>query len=329
MKLLILGGTRFLGRAIVAAALARGHRVTLFNRGQSNPELYSELELLQGDRDGGLDVLRDRRWDAVIDTCGYVPRPVRDSAKLLADVVDHYTFISTISVYAEPVKPGTDEDSALAHIEDSSVEEVTAETYGPLKVLCEQAVDEEMNGRALLVRAGLLVGPFDQSDRFTYWPYRVAHGGEVLAPGKPEAAIQFIDVRDIAQWTVKATENRVTGPFNVTGPAETLSMLRFLENCHTVSDSDASFTWVSESFLMVNDVAPFTELPLWVPEDDAGILQVNIGKALRAGLSFRPLSDTVRDTLDWSQSRPAGYKWLAGISLKREVELLKQWHATQ
>ncbi|NCF65444.1 MAG: NAD-dependent epimerase/dehydratase family protein [Chloroflexi bacterium] len=325
MKLLIIGGTRFLGRAIVDAALANGHRVTLFNRGQSNPELYSELELLQGHRDGGLGVLRDRRWDAVIDTCGYVPRLVRDSAKLLADAVDHYTFISTISVYAEPVRPGTDEDAALAHIEDSSVEEVTAETYGPLKVLCEQAVDEEMNGRALIVRAGLLVGPFDQSDRFTYWPYRVAHGGEVLAPGKPQAAIQFIDVRDIAQWTVKATENRVTGPFNVTGPAETLSMLRILENCHTVSDSDASFTWVGESFLVVNDVAPFTELPLWVPDDDAGILQVNIGKALRAGLSFRSLSDT----LDWSQSRPAGYEWLAGISLEREVQLLEQWHAAQ
>lgn len=217
MKLLIIGGTRFLGRAIVDAALAGGYEITLFNRGQTNPDLYANLETLVGDRDGGLDVLQGRRWDAVVDTCGYVPRLVRDSARLLADAVEHYTFISTISVYGQFDIVGMDENGPLGTIEDETVEEINGDTYGPLKVLCEKEATAAMEGRALHVRSGLIVGPHDVSDRFSYWPFRVAQRGEVLAPGNPEAPVQFVDVRDIAEWTIRATEVRLTGPYNVTG----------------------------------------------------------------------------------------------------------------
>jgi 2'-hydroxyisoflavone reductase len=326
MKLLIIGGTRFLGRAIADAALAAGHELTLFNRGQSNPELYPEVEKLVGDRDGGLDVLKGHTWDAVIDTCGYVPRLVRDSASLLADAIGHYTFISTISVYSELTKPGIDEASALGTIEDETVEEITGETYGPLKVLCENAATEAMNGRALHVRAGLIVGPYDLSDRFTYWPDRVARGGDVLAPGVPSAPVQFIDVRDLGQWTVQATKSGLTGPYNATGPNYELTMESVLSTCQQVAGNDVSLTWVSEEFLLENEVAAYTQMPLWVPAEYAGFGRVNCQKAFAAGLAFRPLADTVRDTLTWLQARPDDYEWRGGLTPEREAELLKKWH---
>ncbi len=326
MKLLIIGGTRFLGRAIVDAALAAGHKLTLFNRGQSNPDLYEGVERLVGDRDGGLDVLRGRSWDAVIDTCGYVPRLVHDSASLLAGAVEHYTFISTISVYSEDDLVGMDEDAPLGTLEDETVEEINGETYGPLKVLCEKAAAEAMNGRVLHVRSGLIVGPHDISDRFTYWPYRVAKGGDVLAPGRPDAPVQFVDVRDIAEWTVRAAEQRLTGPYNVTGPKTTLTMQAVLESCREVSGSDAQFTWVSDEFLQEHEVGAYVEMPLWVPSEGyAGFNTVNCEKAIAAGLTFRPLAETVQDTLAWLNTRSPNYEWRGGLQPEREAELLRLW----
>lgn len=327
MDLLILGGTVFLGRHLVMAALACGHTVTLFNRGQHNPGLFPDVEQLGGDRDGNLTALADRRWDAVIDTCGYVPRIVRASAELLANAIDHYTFISSISVYADPMPIHADESAPLATLPDETVEEITGETYGALKALCEQAAEAALPGRVLNIRPGLIVGPFDPSDRFTYWPIRVARGGEVLAPDRPDRPVQFIDVRDLAAWIIRLVERGVTDTCHATGPAETLTLQSTLEVCRTVTEAGASFTWVSEAFLLENEVTPWMELPLWVPAEADGMLQADIGRALANGLTFRPLAETVRDTLAWTKARPATYEWRAGLSPEREAELLRVWHA--
>lgn len=327
MKLLIIGGTRFLGRALVEAALAAGHELTLFNRGQSNPGLFPDVEELHGDRDGGLDVLAGRKWDAVIDTCGYVPRVVRASAEFLKDAVDHYVFVSTISVYADFATVGMDESAPLGTMEDETVEEITGETYGPLKVLCEKAVTEVMGeAHALHIRAGLIVGPHDLSDRFSYWPHRVAQGGDVLAPGAPEAPVQIIDVRDLAAWIIEAVAAGLSGAYNVTGPAYRLTMGQVLETCRAVSDSDANLVWVSDEFLQANEVGAYMEMPLWVPasEEYAGFDTVNCQKAIEAGLVFRPLADTVHDTLAWLQTRPSDHQWRAGLSREKEADLLQK-----
>ena len=233
MNLLILGGTIFLGRYLVEAALARGHQVTLFNRGQHNSELYPDVEKLRGDRDGGLDVLRGRRWDAVVDTSGYVPRVVRASAELLADAVEHYTFISSISVYPHFRSVGLDESAPVGTLDDPTVEEITGESYGPLKALCEQAVEQALPGRTLVIRPGLIVGPHDYSDRFTYWVRRVAQGGELLAPAHPDWHTQIIDVRDLAEWTLRMVERRQTGVYNATGPEYDLTFGQLLETCRS------------------------------------------------------------------------------------------------
>ncbi len=329
MKLLILGGTAFIGRHLVDAALERGHEVTLFNRGQHNPNLYPAVERLRGDRDGDLTALRGRRWDAVVDTCGYVPRIVRASAEALADAVDHYTFISTISVYPDLSLKDMDEDAPLATLDDPSVEEVTGETYGGLKVLCEATVEQALPGRALIVRPGLIVGPHDPSDRFTYWPHRVAQGGEALAPGRPEYPTQFIDARDLMEWTLQAVERRLTGVYNATGPAYSVTMGGVLDTCKRVSGSDARFTWVDDDVLIEAGVAPYTELPLWVPAtpEMAGFATVDCGKAVAAGLTYRPLTDTVRDTLAWDQTRPMDTERANGLTPEREAELLRAWHS--
>jgi len=327
MQLLIIGGTRFLGRALVDEARAAGHTVTLFNRGRSNPELYPDVEQIHGDRDGGLEALAGRRWDAVIDTCGYVPRVVGAAAGFLAGAVEHYTFISSLSVYADPLAAGADEAAPLATMPDETVEEITGETYGALKALCERAATEGMGGRALLVRSGLIVGPHDGSDRFNYWPARVARGGEVLAPESPDYGTQFIDVRDLAQWTLRATEHRLTGPYNVTGPERPLPLGRLLDAARDISSSDARFTWVDEPFLIAQGVAPFIEMPLWVPAEAEGFNNFAIDRALAAGLTFRPVEETIRDTLAWLATRPADHEWRAGLSAEREAELLRLWHA--
>src|ERR1051325_6256679 len=237
MKILILGGTVFLGRHLVEAALARGHEVTLFNRG-NNPHLFPEVEKLRGDRDGGLDVLRGRRWDVVIDTSGFVPRIVRASAELLADTVELYVFISSLSVIADTRVPGADESAPVGTLDDPTIEDATGKAYGPLKALCEQAVEQVMPGRALNIRPGLIVGPHDPTGRFTYWPVRVARGGEVLAPGRPARQIQLVDVRDLAGWIIRLAEAGTSGLFNATGPDKVLTMEELLEECRRVAHSD-------------------------------------------------------------------------------------------
>jgi 2'-hydroxyisoflavone reductase len=328
MKLLILGGTVFLGRALVEAALPRGHQVTLFNRGKTNPGLFPEVEKITGERDSDLSVLQDRGWDAVIDTCGYIPRLVRRSAEALADKVGHYTFISSLSVYADPSQMGIDESAPVGTLDDPLVEEVNGDTYGPLKALCEQAAESAMPGRALVVRPGLIVGPYDPTDRFTYWPHRIAQGGEVLAPGRPGRAVQFIDVRDLAEWTLGMVEKGKTGTYNADGPAEPMAMEELLKACKTESSSDAAFTWVSEAFLLEQEVGMWMEMPLWVPEsqpEHAGFFAFDCRKAIAEGLSFRPLAETVRATLDWDASLPPDRALRAGITRKREIELLAKW----
>jgi 2'-hydroxyisoflavone reductase len=330
MRILILGGTVFLGPALVEAALASGHQVTLFNRGRSRPDLFPQIEKVHGDRADGLAALSGRRWDAVIDTCGYVPRIVRQSAEQLAPAVERYIFISSLSVYADVSQPGLDESAPVGKLEDETIEEVTGETYGPLKALCEQAAEQAMPGRVLVIRPGLIVGPHDPTDRFTYWPHRVAQGGEVLAPGRPARPIQFIDVRDLAEWTIHMAEAKQTGVYNANGPAQPLPMADLLATCQAASGSQAKFTWVDEAFLAEHNVAPWQELPAWLPESDetyAGFFAIDCRKAIAAGLSLRPLTDTVQDTLAWAATRPADYVWRAGLSPGREAELLEKFRS--
>ena len=330
MNLLILGGTVFLGRALVEAAQEGGHRLTLFNRGRSNPGLFPGVEHIQGDRASDLARLEGRHWDAVIDTCGYVPRIVRASAHQLAWSVDHYAFISSLSVYADTSGSEVDESGRVGTLADASVEDVGGGNYGPLKALCEQAAAEEMGGRTLVIRPGLIVGPYDPTDRFSYWPWRVSRGGEVLAPGRPERQIQWIDVRDLAEWTLRMVESGRSGTFNATGPGpeRPVSMGSLLEACRIESSSDAALTWAGEEFLLAQGVTPWTELPLWVPENDpesAGFFSFSNHKAVAAGLTFRPLRDTVRATLLWLQERPEDRPWRAGLTSEREQELLQAW----
>ncbi len=329
--LLILGGTKFLGPEIVAAARKAGYTVTLFNRGRTNPQLFPDLEKLRGDRDGKLDALRGRSWDAVVDTSGYVPRHVALSAGLLRDAVRQYVFISTISVYADFSRPGMDETAPVGKLADDTVEKVDGETYGPLKALCEKAVEREMPGRATIIRPGLIVGPNDPTDRFTYWPVRVARGGEVLAPGSPADPVQFIDVRDLAEWTVRMMDSRSFGTFNATGPRQSLGIGQLLDACRKVSGSGATFTWVDADFLAEHRVEPWSDMPVWVPGrgESAGLARVSIRRALDRGLAFRPLEATLADTLAWWRGLPAERRASlgAGIGPEREAEVLAAWRA--
>jgi 2'-hydroxyisoflavone reductase len=328
MDILILGGTVFLGRAIVEEALSHGHKVTLFNRGKSNPDLFPGVENLIGDRDNDISALEGRRWDLAIDTCGYVPRIVGQSARLLSNAINHYTFISSVSVYADFSKPDIDENSPVGTIEDETVEEITGETYGPLKALCEQEILQNLPNRSLVIRPGLIVGPHDTSDRFTYWVLRVSEGGEVLVPNPADLPVEFIDVRDLAKWTLNMSEKRATGTFNAIGPGQPLGMEQFLDTCKVISEIDASFSWVEGEFLLNNEVAPWTEMPMWIPIDQpefAGFFAVSGERALEAGLNYRPIVDTIQDTLVWAKSRPEKYEMKAGISREREMQLLKLW----
>lgn len=333
MNLLILGGTLFLGKRTVEAAISRGHSVTLFNRGRSNPHLFADhpqVEIIHGDRDGELDKLKGRRWDAAIDPSGYVPRVVRASAEFLADAVDHYTFISSISVYADTSQPGQDESAPVGRLDDPTVEAITGESYGPLKALCEEAAEAAMPGRVAIVRPGLIVGPDDPSDRFTYWPVRIAQGGEVLAPGRPDYPTEFTDVRDLAAWLVHVAEAGITGVFNASGPRpEKTTLGEIFEASQRISGSDATVTWVSEEFLLANEVAPWGQMPLWVGDSPeyAGFSYFDTSAAMAHGLTFRPLEQTVRATLDWAATRPADHQWRAGITREREAELLANWRA--
>jgi 2'-hydroxyisoflavone reductase len=326
MKILIIGGSVFLGRHIVQNALERGHQVTMFNRGLHNPDLFPDVEKIRGDRNGDLSQLQGRSWDAVVDPSGYYPRSVRTLAELLKDSVDHYTFISSLSVYSDTSAMGIDESAPVGTLEDETIEEVTNESYGPLKALCEKAAEEVMPGRVLNVRAGLIVGPYDPSDRFTYWPHRIDRGGEVLAPRGPEVPTQLIDVRDLASWIVRMIETKGTGTFNGTGPDYRLTLGRIIDLCKEASGSNATITWADESFLLEQEVAPWMGLPLWLPDGEEynGFNFFDISRAIASGLTFRPIEDTVRATLEWDRTLPER-QLRAGITPEREEEILRLW----
>ena len=319
MRLLLLGGPRFLGRAVADAALGRGHELTLFNRGRTNPDLYPEVERLTGDRTEDLTALAGRAWDAVIDTCGFLPDVVRASAEALAGS-GRYCFVSSISVYADFGSP-VDESSPVADLGDLPRDEMTNESYGALKALCEDSVREVFEERALVVRPGLIVGPYDPTGRFTYWPHRVARGGEVLAPGAPGEPTQFVDVRDLAEWTVSLCESGMTGTFNATNEGTPWGEL--LETCRRVSSSDATITWVDDSFLVEQGVGEWIELPLWLTGPESAYAdRVDVSRAVAAGLRFRPLEETVRGALELAETTDA-----AGLAPEREAALLAAWHA--
>lgn len=311
------------------AARARGHELTLFHRGKTNPGLFPDVTTIQGDRTNEADLatLEGRHFDAVIDTCGYIPRVVGLSAQRLAQSAETYCFISTVSVYANWPETLAAETSPLATLEDPTVETVTGETYGGLKVLCEQAAEAAFPGRTLVVRPGLIVGPHDPSDRFTYWPHRMAKGGDVLAPAGPELPTQWIDVRDLAEWTIRLLENRVLGTFNADGPVISLGQL--LTTCLLVSGASAEVTYVEEAFLQEQDVKPWMELPLWIPglygKADAGATQIQ--RAIATGLTHRSVFETVHDTLRWDQQRSQENAWRAALKPEKEAAVLAAWRA--
>ncbi|MCB1184244.1 twin-arginine translocation signal domain-containing protein [bacterium] len=337
LRILILGGTRFLGPATVDVARARGHHVTLFNRGVSNTHLYPDLPKLKGDRFGDLASLATGEWDVCIDNSGYVPGTVTEAAELLHGRVGQYIFISTISVFADFSIKGMDETAAVGTLTDEQIaaaqgmRDITAENYGPLKALCEQANTNVFGEKACNIRPGLIVGPMDRSDRFTYWPVRVARGGEVLAPGTPDDPTQLIDVRDLAEFIVLAAERGLGGTYNCTSPSGELTMGEMLETCRRVSGSDASFTWADADFLAAQEVAAWTDMPVWVPleGEEAGHPFIDVRRAVGAGLTFRPISETVRGTLDWWATVEQERKdkpMRAGVTAEREAEVLAAWH---
>ncbi|QDV39452.1 NAD-dependent epimerase/dehydratase family protein [Tautonia plasticadhaerens] len=329
--ILMLGGTGFLGPHTVEAALRRGHEVTLFNRGRTRPGLFPDLEQLRGDRDNDLKALEGRRWDAVVDTSANIPRWVRSAAAVLGPNIGHYVYISSISAYASLTKPGTDESAPLAEIADPTVEQVDGETFGALKALSEKAAEEAMPGRVTVVRPGLIAGPDDPSDRFAYWPVRVARGGEVLAPGSAEDPVQLIDVRDLGEFLVTLIEGTTTGVFNALGPAGGLTMGRMLDACKEAAGSDATFTFVPARFLAEQGVSAWSDMPAWVPAegDTAGFARVSNAKAIGVGLGFRPIVETARATLEWFEAQPEERRsrLRAGLAPGREAEVLAAWKA--
>ncbi len=339
LRILILGGTGFTGPNQVQYAVARGHKVTVFNRGKTRRgEIPEGVEQLVGDRNGQLDALQGRKWDVVIDNPTMLPVWVRDAAEILKGNVDRYVFISTISVYAEHSAPDKQESAALAKYEGADPMKETLDTvkgsefklYGPLKALSEQEAEKWFPGKTLVIRPGLIVGPNDQTDRFTYWPVRVERGGEVLAPGEPSDPVQIIDARDIAEWTIRMVENGETGIYNATGPAKPLGMGEMLDQIKTALKSDAQFTWTNAEFLEQQKVAPWSDMPVWIPPQGkmGGMGRTSIRKALDKDLTFRPLGETARDTLAWFKTLPAERqtKLKAGLSPEREKQVLEVWH---
>ena len=335
LRILILGGTGFIGPYQVRYALSRGHKVTTFNRGKTHPgELPGEVEQLIGDRNGQLEALKDRQWDVVIDNPTTLPAWVRDAAQILKGNVDRYVFISTISVYADTSK-GVDETAPLAKYDGADPFKETLEamrasgykTYGPLKALSEQETEKWFPGKVLIIRPGLIVGPRDETDRFTYWPVRIDRGGDVLAPGMSNDPVQFIDARDLAEWTIRMVENRETGTYNATGPAKSLGIGGMLDGIKRALNANAKFTWVPADFLKQQKVEAWSDMPVWTGEE-SGMARASISRALAEGLTFRPLADTARDTLAWFQSQPPDRqaKMKAGLSPEREAEVLAVWH---
>lgn len=340
LNILILGGTGFTGPFQVNYALARGHKITLFNRGKRpSPEWPGTVEQLHGDRNtGDLKALEGREWDVCIDNPTSLPFWVRDAGKVLAGKVKHYLFISTISVYADPSKPGIVESDGLADYKGKDAMAETQETlradianlYGPLKALSEAEAEKQFPGIVTIVRPGYIVGPRDETDRFTYWPHRVAQGGEMLVPGDGHEPVQIIDGRDLGEWMVRLAEQRQFGIYNAVGPDYELSTDAMIHGCHAVTGGPLKLTHVSREFLEQQQV---NELPIWVPDvgDYAGFGKVSNAAAIKAGLSFRPLATTVSELLAWFRSQPAERQATlrAGITRARETELLQAWHAQQ
>jgi 2'-hydroxyisoflavone reductase len=341
LRILILGGTGFTGPFQVRYALERGHKVTVFNRGKTHPgELPNEVEQLVGDRNGQLDALKNRQWDVAIDNPTSVPVWVRDVGQILKGNVDRYVFISTISVYGDTSKANISEDAPLAKYTGAdpmkeSRDSIIAskfQLYGPLKALSEQEAEKWFPKQTLIIRPGLIVGPRDETDRFTYWPVRIDRGGEVMAPGAPSDPVQFIDGRDLAEWVIRMVETRETGVYNATGPAKTLGVGAMLEGIKSANNSKANFTWVNADFLEEQKVAPWSEMPVWVPPtgEEGGMGRINIQRSVGKGLTFRPLELTARDTLAWFKSQPPERQKLkAGITAEREAEVLAAWHKKQ
>ncbi len=325
MDLLIIGGTNFLGPALVAEALSSGHRLTLFNRGESRPDFKADAETIMGDRESDLGRLAGRKWDAVIDTCGYLPRLVKLSAQALRGKVEHYTFISTLSVYPTYGAANRDESAQLLTLKDETVEEVTGETYGPLKVLCEAEAQANYPGKTLIIRSGLIVGPRDPTNRFTYWVARTAKGGPAIAP-PADQPIQFVDARDLAAFTLRRVEARAVGIYNVTGPAGRMTFGKLLSLAKEALNSDARFHHCGDDFLRQNDVGEFMELPLWVNHELAeSFMTFNIDRALGAGLTFREPARTIRDTWEWARAQPPDAPKPAYLPPEKEAALLAAW----
>src|SRR5438445_11611338 len=342
LRILILGGTGFTGPFQVKYALSRGHKVTVFNRGKKHPgELPKEAEQLIGDRNRQLDALKNRKWDVCIDKPTTLPVWVRDAAQILKGNIDRYVFISTISVFSDVSKVNMDESGPLAEYKGADAMKETQETlrasisglYGPLKALSEKETEKWFPGKALIIRPGLIVGPGDESDRFTYWPVRVARGGEVLAPGAPDDPVQFIDARDLAEWTIRMVEQGNVGTFNATGPAYKLTMGKMLDDIQAAAKSNATFTWADADFLTSQKVHPWSDMPAWVPPrgDAIGFSQINNKKAISRGLTFRSVGDTTVATLEWFHKQPAERqaKLKAGLTAEREAAVLSAWHAKQ
>ncbi len=345
LKILVLGGTGLIGPPMVSYAVARGHEVTLFNRGKTNADLFPDLEKLQGDRDGDLasiekEVETGRRWDAVVDNTASIPRWVTASAGLLAKAADYYLYTSSISAYAEYATPNQDESAPVGQIsqEDEAAvkttKDITGENYGPLKARCEQEARKAFtDDRTCVVRPGLIVGPGDYSDRFTYWPVRIFKGGEVMAPGNPTDPVQFIDARDLAEWYVRLLENGTTGTFNGVGPRSPMSIAGLLYGIRATVDNDISFTWVDAEFLKQHEVQEWMHMTVWVPPagEYAGFSSSNIDRAIEAGLTFRPLADTAVATVEYWKSlddeRRAAPR--AGCPAELEEKVLKAWHDKQ
>ncbi len=333
MDLLILGGTQFVGRALTQAALASGHQVTLFNRGNTNAQLFPEAEKLRGDRDGDLSALEGRTWDAVIDVNGYVPRIVEQTATLLQDAVKQYVFISTISVYDDDAiqeNRGGDEDSPLATLEDETTEAITGETYGGLKVLCENVVQKHYPENNLIIRPGLIVGPTDHTDRFTFWPVQVARGQTVLAPPR-EAPVQVIDVRDLAAWTIRLVEKGINGIYNGVGPDYGLAYGRVLDACLAAAEAPVECVLhVDEAFLLAQGVQPWADLPLWLPDEAIGMAHISNARSIESGLRFRAIETTVADILTWYKATYGLDRDLkTGLDADKMAELVVAWQATQ
>jgi 2'-hydroxyisoflavone reductase len=336
LELLVLGGTGFLGPAFVRAAQARGHKLTLFNRGRTRPGLFPDVARLQGDRDPkkgeGLKALEGKRFDAVLDNSGYYPRMVRASAELLAPNVGQYVYISSVSAYASDKTPHEDESGPTAKLADPTVETMGKEfeNYGGLKRACEEAVEAALGERATVIRPGYIVGPEDPTDRFTYWPVRYSRGGQMLAPGTPADPLQVIDVRDLAEWIVLLLERQVTGTFNAVGPAKPWSVGGVIDTCRKVTRARTQVTYVPADFLASQGEKNDGEaIPIWLPPTDktaGGHLRSN-ARAVKAGLKFRPVDATVRDTLKWFQGLPEERKGKlrAGLSPEREQALLAAW----